>query len=228
MVSDPPSGLLKICQLQFLDANLPFHHIPLVLYWFEIIWALWPSILLEAAIIMWVHWGHKVIDTMKRNRPSYDAHLVAWGQNTQVDNLLEKCLFWFSAKGMICSVTGQERYHISARGFYRCTLIGCRTESSLCFCIKKKTRTVGWRHLAQQDQQNALWAASIIVGVKYFHSFTCSDGILRSLSECVFSDRFGQEPTKAAITAVALLLECLKHPLYHLSSDNYVLLNGTV
>lgn len=45
---------------------------------------------------------------MKRNRPSYDAHLVAWGQNTHVDNLLEKCLFWFSAKGMICSVTGQK------------------------------------------------------------------------------------------------------------------------
>lgn len=64
--------------------------------------------------------------------------------------------------------------------------------------------------------------------VKYFHSFTCSDGILRSLSECVFSDRFGQEPTKAVITAMALLLECLKHPLYYLSSDNYVLLNGTV
>lgn len=36
-----------------------------------------PSILLEAAIITWVHCGHKVIEMMKRNRPSYDAHLVA-------------------------------------------------------------------------------------------------------------------------------------------------------
>lgn len=94
--------------------------------------------------------------------------------------------------------------------------------------LKKKNEDRGMTTSSSVGSTKCSLSWQYYSSVKYFHSFTCSDGILRSLSECVFSDRFGQEPTKAVITAMALLLECLKHPLYYLSSDNYVLLNGTV
>ncbi len=44
--------LLYICWLHIHDANLPFHHIPKVLYWIEI-WWLWRTV--EA---IWVKWTH--------------------------------------------------------------------------------------------------------------------------------------------------------------------------
>ncbi len=37
---DSITRLLQICRLHIHDANLPFHHIPKVLYWIEI-WWLW-------------------------------------------------------------------------------------------------------------------------------------------------------------------------------------------
>ncbi len=37
---DSITQLLQICRLHIHDANLPFHHIPKVLYWIEI-WWLW-------------------------------------------------------------------------------------------------------------------------------------------------------------------------------------------
>jgi len=39
--------LLQICRLQIHDANLPFYHIPKVLYWIDI-WWLWMP-------LMWTH-----------------------------------------------------------------------------------------------------------------------------------------------------------------------------
>ncbi len=37
---DRITQLLQICRLHIQDVNLPFHHIPKVLYWIEILW-LW-------------------------------------------------------------------------------------------------------------------------------------------------------------------------------------------
>ncbi len=45
---DSIKQLLQICRLHIHDANLPFHHIPKVLYWIEI-WWLWKP---------WVKWTH--------------------------------------------------------------------------------------------------------------------------------------------------------------------------
>ncbi len=45
---DSITQLLQICRLHIHDVNLPFHHIPKVLYWIEIWW-------LE---VIWVKWTH--------------------------------------------------------------------------------------------------------------------------------------------------------------------------
>ena len=75
-----------MCRLHIYDANLPFHHIPKVLYWIDIWWLwrllenselivmfkkpvwddlsflTWCIILLEVAIRRWVHCGHTGMD----------------------------------------------------------------------------------------------------------------------------------------------------------------------
>ncbi len=40
---DSITQLLQICRLHIHDVNLPFHHIPKMLYWIEI-WWLWRSL----------------------------------------------------------------------------------------------------------------------------------------------------------------------------------------
>ncbi len=45
---DSITQLLQVCRLHIHDVNLPFHHIPKLLYWIEIWW-------LEA---IWVKWTH--------------------------------------------------------------------------------------------------------------------------------------------------------------------------
>ncbi len=82
--------LLQICRLHIHDVNLPFHHIPKVLYWLrsgdcgghlskvnslscsrnqsEMIWALWHGALsCWKYIRRWVHCSHKEMDMIRNN-----------------------------------------------------------------------------------------------------------------------------------------------------------------
>ncbi len=83
--------LLQICRLHIHNANLPFHHIPKVLYLIEIWWlwrpfeeselivifkkpvwddlsfVTWCIILLEVAFRRWVHCSHKGMDMVSNN-----------------------------------------------------------------------------------------------------------------------------------------------------------------
>ncbi len=88
---DSITQLLQICRLHIHDVNLPFHHIPKVLYWIEIWWlwrtfelselivmfkkpvwdglsfVTWCIILLEVAIRRWVYCSHKGMDMVSNN-----------------------------------------------------------------------------------------------------------------------------------------------------------------
>ncbi len=82
--------LLQICRLHIYDVNLPFHHIPKLLYWLrsgdcggylskvnslscsrnqsEMIWALWYcAISCWKYIRRWVHCSHKGMDMVSNN-----------------------------------------------------------------------------------------------------------------------------------------------------------------
>ncbi len=100
---DSITQLLQICRLHIHDANLPFHHIPKVLYWIEI-WWLWRPFEESELIVMFkkpvwddlsfVTWCIILLEVSIR-RCLYCSHKGMDINNTQVDCGVWTMLSWY-------------------------------------------------------------------------------------------------------------------------------------
>ncbi len=75
--------LLQICRLHIHDVNLPFHHIPKVLYWIEIwwlefIWVKWTHCHVQETSLRWFALWHGALSCWKYIRRWYTVVIKGW------------------------------------------------------------------------------------------------------------------------------------------------------